>query len=153
MDTSFYLENLYFKLWIGWWSYSCRWGWWVESMAGQVLWTTYFPQIHWAGRSGSLCAVYSDQATDKSLSWPGLSSLQAQNLSYQESSVHKGEKIYIIQPRQKKNNYRSWKGNWCNIQKTQKIWLFSHYILWTLTLRKMVLTLPQSFPFSCSVLE
>lgn len=78
-------------------------------MAGQVLWTTYFPQIHWAGHSGSLCAVYSDQATDKSLSWPGLSSLQAQNLSYQESLVRKGEK-YVLFNHGKKEQLQKLKG-------------------------------------------
>lgn len=61
--------------------------------AGQVLWTTYSPQIHWAGPSGSLCVVSSDQATGRSLSWPGLSSPQAQILSYQESLVHRGENM------------------------------------------------------------
>lgn len=69
-------------------------------MAGQVLWTTCFPQIHWEDRSDSLCVVYLDQATDKSLSWPGLSSQQAQNLSYQESLVHKGGNKTIMKSRQ-----------------------------------------------------
>lgn len=77
----------------GWQSYSCRWGWWEVSTAGQVLWTTYFPQIHWADRSGSLCAAYSDPATDISLSWTAPSIQQAQNLSYQGSLVYKRKKI------------------------------------------------------------
>lgn len=58
-------------------------------MTGQVLWTIYFPQIHWANRTDSFCVVCSDQATDKSLSWLELSSLQAQNLFYQGSVDHK----------------------------------------------------------------
>lgn len=67
-------------------SYSCRWGWWVVKMACRALWTTCFLQIHSEDHSDSLCVVCSVQATNRSRSWTGLSSLQVRNLSYQESS-------------------------------------------------------------------